>query len=48
MLISRSSVPEVRSRSIEIEVTRNIVMNGSSPSSGGPMRWKVSGWPSNA
>ena len=33
--ISRSSVPVVRSRSIAIEVTRNIVTNGKIPTSGG-------------
>ena len=38
IVISRSSVPVVRSRSIEIEVTRNIVMNGNIPSIGAPRR----------
>jgi hypothetical protein len=37
IVISRSSVPDVLSRSIVIEVTRNIVMNGKSPSSGVPI-----------
>ena len=40
-VISRSSVPEVRSRSIVIDVTRNIVTNGKSPSSGAPTCWKT-------
>ena len=48
MLISRSRVPDVRSRSIAIEVTMNIVMNGINPSIGAPMRWNVAGWPSKA
>ena len=36
-VISRSSVPVVRSRSIAIEVTRNMTMNGNSPHSGAPI-----------
>jgi len=44
--ISRSSVPDVRSRSIAIEVTRNIEMNGKSPTSGPPTRSNVSDWSS--
>ena len=41
IVISRSSVPVVRSRSIVIEVTRNITMNGKSPSSGAPICWNT-------
>jgi hypothetical protein len=41
IVISRSSVPVVRSRSIEIEVTRNIVMKGNIPSMGAPRRSKL-------
>jgi hypothetical protein len=37
----------VRSRSIAIEVTRNITMKGKSPHIGAPMRWKTPSWPSN-
>ena len=48
MLISRSSVPDVRSRSIAIDVTMNSVMNGIRPSIGAAMRSNVPGWPSNA
>ena len=44
--ISRSSVPLVRSRSIAIEVTRNIEVNGKMPTSGPPTRSNVSGCPS--
>ena len=36
--ISRSSVPDVRSRSIAIEVTRNIETNRKMPTSGAPIR----------
>ena len=36
--MSLSSVPVVRSRSIAIEVTRNITMNGNRPHSGAPIR----------
>ena len=43
IVISRSSVPVVRSLSIVIEVTRNIVMNGNSPTSGPPMRSNAPG-----
>ena len=35
--ISRSSVPVVRSRSIAIDVTRNMIVSGKSPTSGAPM-----------
>jgi hypothetical protein len=38
IVISRSSVPVVRSLSIVIEVTRNIVISGKTPSSGPPIR----------
>ena len=38
-VISRSSVPDVRSRSIVTEVTRNITTSGKIPSSGGPTCW---------
>jgi hypothetical protein len=44
--ISRSSVPVVRSRSIAIEVTRNIEMKGKMPTIGPPTRSNVSGCPS--
>ena len=45
---SRSSVPEVRSRSVVTEVTRNMMMNGISASSAGPRLEKPSpGSPSN-
>ena len=43
MVISRSSVPVVRSRSIVIEVTTNIVMKGKRPTSGPPTCWKDAG-----
>ena len=43
IVMSRSSVPVVRSRSIVIEVTRNITMKGNSPHSGAPMCWKICG-----
>jgi hypothetical protein len=43
MLMSRSSVPEDRSRSMAMEATMNMTMKGTSPMSGGPTRWKVSG-----
>ena len=38
MVISRSSVPDVRSRSVAIEVIRNISRNGKMPSSAGAIR----------
>ena len=38
----------VRSRSIVIEVTTNMVMKGKSPTSGAPTRSKASGSPSKA
>src|SRR5581483_6207076 len=41
MVSSRSSVPVVRSRSIAIEVTRNIETSGNTPSSGPPTRSKT-------
>ena len=41
--IRRSSVPVVRSRSIVIEVIKNIAMNGKSPSSGTPILSKTPG-----
>ena len=41
--ISRSSVPLVRSRSIAIDVIRNMMMNGNSPHIGAPIAWKVWG-----
>ena len=44
-VISRSSVPVVRSRSIAIDVTTNIETNGKIPTSGPPTRSNVSGWP---
>jgi hypothetical protein len=37
IVISRSRVPLVRSRSIVIDVTRNIVMNGKRPRRGVPI-----------
>jgi len=40
-------VPLVRSRSIAIDVIRNITISGKSPTSGGPMRANVSGEASN-
>ncbi len=42
--ISRSSVPVVRSRSIAIEVIRNIMISGKRPIIGAPMRSNVCGW----
>jgi hypothetical protein len=45
--IRRSSVPVLRSRSIAIEVTRNIRISGKMPTSGAPMRSNVPGRPSN-
>lgn len=42
----RSRVPEVRSRRVAMEVTRNIVMSGKMPSSEAPMLSKVPGLPS--
>ena len=47
IVISRSSVPVVRSRNIVIEVIRNIMISGNSPSIGGPIRSNVPGWSSN-
>ena len=47
IVISRSSVPVVRSRSIAIDVTRNIEMSGKIPTIGTPTRSNVPGWPSN-
>src|SRR5919106_1459307 len=46
-VMSRSSVPVVRSRSIAIDVTRNITMNGNRPHSGAPIAWNLRSWPSN-
>ena len=31
-----------------MEATMNMTMKGTSPMRGGPTRWNVSGWPSNA
>ena len=45
IVIRRSSVPLVRSRSIAIDVTRNIETSGKIPTIGTPTRWNVSGWP---
>jgi hypothetical protein len=42
-VISRSSVPVVRSRSIVIDVITNISTNGKMPTSGPPTRSNVSG-----
>lgn len=42
----RSRVPEVRSRRVAIEVTRNIVISGKMPRSEAPMESKVCGLPS--
>jgi hypothetical protein len=41
-VISRSRVPELRSRSIAIEVIRNMITRGKMPTSGRPIRSKVS------
>ena len=41
----RSSVPEVRSRSIAMLVTRNMTTNGRMPSIVRPTRSKMPGWP---
>ena len=46
MVSSRSSVPEVRSRSVAILVTKNIVVSGKMSSSGAPIRSKIAGLPS--
>ena len=46
-VICRSSVPLVRSRSIAIEVIRNITMNGKRPQSGTPISRKIPGAPAN-
>ena len=45
IVIRRSSVPVVRSRSIAIDVTTNIDENGKIPTIGPPMRSNVPGWP---
>ncbi len=45
---SRSSVPVVRSRSIAMLVTRNMMMNGKKPSITRAIRSKVDGWPGGA
>ena len=42
----RSSVPDVRSRTIVTDVTRNMMMNGNSPSICGPIRSNTTGVPS--
>jgi hypothetical protein len=42
----RSRVPEVRSRRVAIDVTRNIVIRGKMPSRDAPMLSKVRGLPS--
>jgi hypothetical protein len=47
IVISRSRVPVTRSRSIVIDVTTNIVMNGNRPSIVPPTRSNVCGWESN-
>ncbi len=46
--ISRSRVPERRSRSMAIEATRNIDTSGKTPMSGNPTRWNTSGRESKA
>lgn len=40
VVINRSSVPDVRSRSIVTEVTRNIIRKGKKPSSAGAIPLK--------
>lgn len=42
----RSRVPEVRSRRVAMEVTRNMVMRGKIPRRDAPMLSKVCGFPS--
>ncbi|CAM5649880.1 hypothetical protein STENM223S_00876 [Streptomyces tendae] len=42
----RSRVPEVRSRRVAMDVTRNIVISGKMPRSEAPMLSKVRGLPS--
>ncbi|CAM5628104.1 hypothetical protein SVIOM74S_02161 [Streptomyces violarus] len=42
----RSRVPEVRSRRVAMEVTRNIVISGKMPRRDAPMLSKVRGLPS--
>ncbi len=44
IVISRSSVPLVRSRSIAIEVTTNIDEKGKIPTIGPPTRSNVADW----
>ncbi len=45
MVISRSSVPVVRSRRVVTEVMRNMMVNGKMPSSGAPI-WLNTSLPS--
>jgi hypothetical protein len=39
--MSRSSVPLVRSRSIAIDVIRNMMISGNIPTSGTAIRWNA-------